>query len=652
MKRIFILIFLIVFECSCALDNLQGNSSLNIGVDSLHPQLIINSDNFNDFKEQSETTKKLLFNQVIELADDFVKRSIPEFQNANNSYREIGDGMPSLGLAFQFTEDKKYIKSAESWIEAMLNTESWEGSQNLGRSAWVMGLTFIYDWMYNALDKNLKEQLINRLISETEIIIETASFTRALSNHLLIETSAIGIVGLVLEDENPKKQIFLDQANEWTRYIIDHAPTDGSWGEGVQYWQYGTGYFLRFLEAAFTSGYKNYFEDYEWLKLTGYFPIYFSMPENLTRVVNFSDCGTDRYLPAFLLYLPAKKYRNEYFQDFGEKIQSDFAHKFSWLDFLFYDETLPAKNFTALSNFKHFEDHGFVTMRSGWDKGSTVIGFRCGPAPGHRNQRNPKRIENGGFGPGHQHPDINNFCIYSQNEWLIIDPGYARIKETRNYNTLLINGFGQAGAGLKWLDFKEFESREPVPKIVYTENNESYDYVIGDAGNIYVDEAGVDFFRRHLVFLKPDVVVVLDDVQLKIQSSVEDLFQLNEIAVAEKIDNAFKVKKNNVVFWVQAVLPDNCKTKILERTVHANDVHGLPNHEEGLLKTLNINAEIKKTKFLTVINILENENNIPPKINFQNDTLTIDNNGHKRVLMYLPDVIDENLPILQVIKAN
>ncbi|MBT6004370.1 MAG: hypothetical protein HOG79_01520, partial [Prolixibacteraceae bacterium] len=364
MKKNLILFFsVILLFVSC---NNKKQGAINKKEVNKHPRLILNTENIDEIKKQSSNSKNNLFELVLNQADDFCRMSIPEFKDANNSHRKIGDAMPALGLAFQITKDKKYPVIAESWINAMLETETWHGSQNLGRSAWVMGLTFIYDWMYDALNEDLKLKLRNRLIAESEIIINDASFTRALSNHLLIETSAIGVVGLVLEDGNPKKEAFLDQANEWTQYIINHAPTDGSWGEGVQYWQYGTGYFLRFLEAAYTSGYKNYFEEYDWLKLTGYFPIYFSLPEKLTKVINFSDCGTDRYLPAFLLYLPAKKYRNEYFQDFGKKVQSATFHKFSWLDFLFFDDSLASKDFTSLPHFQHFNDHGFVTMRSGW----------------------------------------------------------------------------------------------------------------------------------------------------------------------------------------------------------------------------------------------------------------------------------------------
>lgn len=624
------------------LQEFQGN-------ETMHPRLILTSENVLQYKIKMHQTHKELYLSAMQLADEFCLESIPEINDAHNTHRRIGDTLPVLGLMYQLTGDLKYVQCAVDWISALIETDSWRGSQNLGRSSWIMGLALTYDWLYNELPEKLKQKLINRLIEEAKLVMETASYTRALSNHLLIETSAVGIVGLLLAEENENRKEFLNQANEWSRYIIDHAPLDGSWGEGVQYWQYGTGYFLRFLEAAFTSGYKNYFEDYDWLKKNGYFPIYFSLPDQLTKVINFSDCGTDRYLPTFLFYYPAGKFNNGYFQDFGEKIQSTIPHKFAWLDFLFYDSSINPIEFTTLPTFKHFEDHGFVSMRSGWNENSTVVGFRCGPAPGHNNQRNPERLDYRGFGPGHQQPDVNNFCIFAKNEWLVIDPGYTKLKETRNHNTLLVNGYGQAGAGSNWLDFMEFESREPVPEIIYTESNPVFDYVIGDAGNIYVDEAQLEFFRRHLLFLKPDIIIIVDDIKAKGISDFEWLAQFNEIANVEVFGNNIKISKNDVEFWVAPVLPESKEILLKKRKLKANDVHGLPGHQEGELQTISIKEHNDQTRYMVVIGIQENDSEQPLKVSlYENDQLEITINGRQENLEYLPNERIANRPIIRL----
>ena len=642
-------LILIIAFLSGFLFQIKEGTSLYGEQNNVHPRLILTSENIGEFGEKAKESNQQLFRLAEQQAEEFCKRPIIAFENAHNQYREIGDAMPVLGLMYQLGNNKKYVETAEKWISSMLNTKSWNGSQNLGRSSWIVGLCFLYDWMYDDLDKSLKKELIIRLVYEAGIVVETASSTRALSNHLLIETTAVGMVGLLLPATHPQKQIFLKQADNWAKYIIKHAPLDGSWGEGIQYWQYGTGYFLRFLQAAKTTGFKNYFDTYNWLKKNCYFPIYFSLPGNLSKVINFSDCGTDRYLPAFLFYLPASVYQNRHFQDFGEKVQAKEPHKFSWLDFLFYESNVETENFTSLPTFKHFDDHGFVSMRSGWEYGSTVVGFRCGPAPGHHNQNHQNRINNKGFGPGHQQPDINSFVVFAQNEWLIIDPGYTHLKETQNHNTILVNGFGQAGAGGKWLDYMEFESRNPVPEIVFSESNPVYDYVIGDAGNIYVDEAGLEYFRRHVIFLKPDVVVIFDELKANKTSTFEWNLQLNEITHVKQLNNQFKLTKNEVECWISPVLPANSVTLLKERLLEAGDVHGLPEQNSGKLKTLCLQNQAKQTNFLVVVNIARNSNISKPEIRFENNVLSVIHGSTTKNLIYNGDNLLTNKPLFSVV---
>jgi hypothetical protein len=595
-----------VFTIACSQTAREHNDESLPLINDNFPRLIITSQNIKELARKAETTHRHLYKLAIRLADDLIVEEPPRAQNAHNRYRRIGESIPSLGLAYLLTRDDKYLIGAEKWIRALLAVETWEGSANLGRSSWITGIAQIYDWLYHHLDDDLKEAIIIRLTKEAEIVKNTAASHRALSNHLLIETSALGTVGLILEDNDPDREKFLRQADEWTDYIIHNAPLDGSWGEGVQYWQYCLGYFLRYLEGAQTSGYHDYFKDYHWLKKTGLFPIHFSVPDKLTRVINFGDCGTDRYIPAFLLYLPAGKYRDGVVQDFALKIQATVPHKLSWFDFLTFDASLEPIDYKSTeANFHHFEDHGFVTMRSSWEEDATLVGFRCGPGPGHANQVKPERISNRGYGPGHQQPNINHFVIYANGTWLAIDPGYTHLKETRNHNTILVNGRGQAGAGGKWLDYMAFQDREPAPKIMLAETTKEYDYIIGDAGNVYVDEAGLEYFERQLMFIKPDVIIIADRLKGKAASTFEWLLQANEIANIELMSSGYEVEKEKASLSVFPLLPSGVVSKVTERMVDASDVHGLPGYDrdEALLRTIKLNTNGMKTEFLVVLTV-------------------------------------------------
>lgn len=585
-----------------------------------HPRLILNPDRIKFLKASMRTTHAELWDLTLKSADKFVEQPIPAMADAHNSYRGFGDTMPVLGLAYHLTGERRYVEVADRWLNAFLDVPAWSGSQNLGRSAWVTGSAILYDWLHDVLPEKTMDRLRIRLVAEGDIMLEETSYWRLLSNHCLIETAAIGMIGLALDGEHPRAGVFLDKARERTDLIIEHAPLDGSWGEGVQYWQYGLGYFLRYLEASKAAGHHDYYAGYDWLKKTGFFPIYFSLPADPTKSVNFGDSGESSYVDAFLMYLPASVYRNGYFQDFANKVRSKSPDKFSWMDFISYDPTVQPIDYTTLPEYKHFEDNGFVIMRSRWAPDATLVGFRCGPAPGHRNQADPRRLERRGFGPGHGHPDINSFSIFAYGKWLALDAGYVYEKWTYDHNTVLINGKGQAGEGGKWLDFMEFESREPAPKILRAETNDEYDYVIGDAGNIYVEEAGAKHFRRHLLFLKPDIVVILDDLKGKKPSRFQWLLQAYDQA-KETGKGEFEIVRDGVRLWVRPLMPAGYTSKITSRELEGSATN-------GKVTTLDLSIDSREeTTFLVVLSALPDAKAATPKVSYDKGVLKISHGG-------------------------
>lgn len=248
------------------------------------------------------------------------------------------------------------------------------------------------------------------------------------------------------------------------------------------------------------------------------------------------------------------------------------------MDFIAYDPTVPPVGFHQLAPGKHFDDSGFVVMRSGWDENATVVGFRCGPAPGHRNQNDPRPLERRGFGPGHQHP------------------GYVHMKTTGEHNTVLVNGHGQ------------------------TESTPEYDYAIGDAGNIYVDEAGLAGFRRHLLYLRPGVVVVADDLAAKAPARFEWLLQALDY-INRTGAGTFEIREGGVRLSVNPVLPAKYEPAIASREYRGSNLN-------GKLVTLNLRVEaVSRTRFLVVMAVLDDASAPAPQVAYANGRLSIRHGG-------------------------
>lgn len=601
-----------------------------------HPRLILTSERIAALKVERETVRRDFWPAARQSADDFAALRIPVMEFASNRYRTFGDTMPALGLAWHMTGDRRYVEAADRWLQAILAVPKWNGSQNLGRSAWAMGAALLHDWLHEELPVATRERVRERLAAEAEILLRETSYWRLLSNHCLIEVAAMGMIGLSLDGEHERAGAFLAEARKRADLIIEHAPLDGSWGEGIQYWQYGLGHFLRYLEAAKTTGHHDYYPRYDWLRQTGFFPINFSLPGVPGETVNFGDSGDYGYFAGFLHYLPASVYRNGYFQDYGNRTRSTHVYKFSWMDFIAYDPTVEPVDFTTLPLFKHFEDNGFVIMRSGWGEGSTLLGFHCGPGPGHRNQGDPRRLERRGFGPGHAHPDINGFSLFAHGQWLALDPGYARPKWTRDENTLLVNGHGQVGEGKEWLDYMAFQNREPAPRILRAETHPEFDYVIGDAGNVYPDEAGLAHFRRHLLFLKPSTVVILDDVATRTKSRVDWLLQARDRAERTGSDT-FEILRNGVRLWVRPLQPARYEANVTTRAMRASGT-------DGKLTTLSLAVESGgRSSFLVVMGALKDASVPPPETGFADGRLRI-THGDRSWTIAITDPADSSDP--------
>jgi hypothetical protein len=233
-----------------------------------------------------------------------------------------------------------------------------------------------------------------------------------------------------------------------------------------------------------------------------------------------------------------------------------------------------------------------------------------------------------GFGPGHAHPDINAFSIFARGEWLAVDPGYSEIKDTRDHNTVIVNGAGQAGEGGAWLDYWAFQQRLPAPSIRRVESHAAYDSVIGDAGDIYVDEARLVRFRRQVLFLKPDVFVVADDLAARGPSRFEWLLHAPAGSLSGPVDGAFEIARPGVRLSVHPLRPKDAATRVISRVTRSQ---GFDPTSCLVLET----TGTESTRPLVVLAVLEG-GEPPPEVVLDGDRVRI-RKGHATWRLRLVD---------------
>jgi hypothetical protein len=149
-----------------------------------------------------------------------------------------------------------------------------------------------------------------------------------------------------------------------------------------------------------------------------------------------------------------------------------------------------------------------VSARSGWSGDESLVVFKCGPPIGHEATEKFSTDP----GAGHVHPDANHFVVFGAGEWLIRDEGYAW-KQTDHHNTLLVDGKGQYGEGVQWFKESEVLRGKLHPRVLKAASMPDVDEIAGDAAPIYRRETGIRRFVRRLLFLKPDALIVVDDIE-------------------------------------------------------------------------------------------------------------------------------------------
>ncbi len=296
--------------------------------------------------------------------------------------------------------------------------------------------------------------------------------------------------------------------------------------------------------------------DNDWWRRTASYAIYLGLPRQAwTRsncIVDIADCPRGHwYGPDHLLRALAREYRDANAQWLAREIdQADVAASSApWLNVLWYDPTVPALSLNALPTLHHFDDLEIVSARSGWSGNESLVVFKCGPFIGH------KGVQEFSYDPGggHVHPDANHFVVFGAGEWLIRDDGY-RAKWTGQHNTLLVDGEGQMGEGNQWFDGTVPLAAKAQPAITRVFSSRTFDHIVGDAAAAYPARLGVRRFQRQLLFLKPDVLLVVDDIQLDEPRTLELRFH-PEATEFKRQERAFVFQEPRAVLRLESLVP-------------------------------------------------------------------------------------------------
>ena len=317
------------------------------------------------------------------------------------------------------------------------------------------------------------------------------------TNLKVIPIAGLGMAACLLYGRHPLAQRWLDLAISSAKSFALMFGPDGSYDEGVGYWGYSAMHLTLLVEVV-------------WRKLgidlrsiinfpgTVRYGLRMSMPTNgrPSDCVNFGDAWNmgDVSVAAWA----ARQYRDQVAQYVAMNV-GEIKHHFAaiWYDPDVDEETPGADLFDVRFS------NDIVVSRTGWDAASSVLALRSG-GPANHEHADRNSVIFAAFGERFFHDPYKAAYSYTDPHW--------KLRLTESHTAVLIDGKGHQyhdgheGTNASWAEahIEQYDA-SPERLIVTSDATEAYKLVNSD----------VALARRTLVFLKPDVVLLLDHVRLE-----------------------------------------------------------------------------------------------------------------------------------------
>jgi hypothetical protein len=447
---------------------------------------------------------------------------------AGKAYWRV-ERVESGALAAFVTGDKKLADEAAEWLVAYTAVDTWgtgfRPNLDLEASWNLYHLSIAYDLLYPSLSDADRKSAREGLAAHAKAIAD--SFDPAAQkenyrfdqNHTYIPATALTAAALALQREVPEATQWLKLAAgvmNRCRYVLG---TDGYYYEGYGYWSYALHWHVRYAELMGRATGQNLF-DLPALRDNWKFALHLSLPGN-PGAFDVGDIGQWKddirtpvkvtnhgmlWATAKALKLPGARTAGDLYD--ARSPEADYPAA----AFLWFASDVQAAALEKITPWQYFADEDVIAWRSGWDKDATALLFRCGPPEGHAASDKLQQLKDWTPNAGHVHPDIGAFYFYARGAYLATSTGYTVEKWTKDHNTLLIDGKGQAVDG-------DYHNDRAVPyeqldacKIEAQRLTDRYAYARGTFGSAYTRQVkGVELKRT--ILTTKNWLLIIDDMK-------------------------------------------------------------------------------------------------------------------------------------------
>jgi hypothetical protein len=498
-----------------------------------------------------------------------------------------------------------YLVSSESAYATRARTIAMSGiSQGLSNQRpFMRALSFYYDWCYPALSSSDRQTVGSAIASGGLDYMASNNWEQMTNYHSkLSRLMELACTGLAIYGDGVADASAVQLCDTFRYHMydskhalacLDEIGADGAYYEGA----YTTSVVgMGFREAAWVwavATNEDPFETSSHLRNMATYYLYETFARRSTSLGGSKQGDTESHTIAtasvrVILQNLASRYRDGRAKWLAEQIEAQGLGYINrperWRLLIFEDPSLAAQSPVGLPTSRFFDSMGIVYMRSGWDlsESSTDVYavFRCETMPA-----------------GHTNAHQNHLLIARGGDVLAIDSGTYDggtsahhnnyFERTIAHNTVTVYNPGETTFGslandggqipVNSYDYPVHYGDATSPEsfrgeIVAYSDSESYAYMKGDATAAYA-ASKVELFTREIVYLKPDVFVVLDRVRATSPSFTKRwlLHSFNEPAVS---GNTATITEGDSRLSVTSLLPPAASIGKVGGSGHEFDVNG------------------------------------------------------------------------------
>ena len=493
-----------------------------------------------------------------------------------DNQRGVGDTLYRLAWVYKVTGDKAVFNRLLEWIDVVVNLEKF-GTDNVSIAAGhlLIGLALTYDWLYDELPQDVKSKMLDKMIAQGTLLEAAGgkawNYQPTINQGWINMASIAAVTNAIYDEYEPAKE-WIETAVNYMSLAFFLLGDDGASQEGVGYWTYGFAYMMFYIEFSRDIWGYDPCENVGWLANAGTYRLYMSYPRNgwtqRYTAANLGDGYGYDYSDIYpMMYFLAREFGNEEYVWLADEMKEKDARSAVnvLLSAAYYDAEL-SRNAKSPQELKlptlhAFNQLGIVSSRSDWSGDESAIYFKCGPNIEADTVKYEFLNPLYDFGSAHAHPDNNHFLLWGNGDLLLKDDSYV-FKTTESHNTMIVNGKGQKGEGTVYYNNPNDTSiYNEIPYIKKTESTENYDYFVGAGANAYRNNLGVIKYDRHMLFLKPDVLIVLDDVELSKESDIEFRYFPESETVGD-VTTGYTAKGDKNILYVESLTPDAAKLSV------------------------------------------------------------------------------------------